>query len=127
MENHNCEAKMEIRNVGSNLKFFRNLTGLSQEKVADQAKISRSFYKSLESTNDSAPSLSTLMSICTVLKIPLDFVVKDCGIRLFSDYANSEILKQIQNQTDEVNAIYSAALLALYEQLHKGDILTKPE
>jgi len=116
------ECKMEIKNIGANLKYFRRLAKLSQEKVADMAGISRSFYKSLESTNDAAPSLSTLMSICTILNVPLDFIVKDNGIRLFSDYAQSEILKQIQNQSDEYNAIYSDVLLTLYEQFRKTSL-----
>lgn len=122
MNSKKDDYKMSIKNIGKNLKFFRRISGLSQEQVATCSKISLSFYKNLESANDSAPSLSTLISICTVLKVPIDFILKDCGERLFSDYVNSVIVKQIQQQDEFCNSIYSDVLLSLYENLHvKGD------
>lgn len=110
---------MSLSNIGQNLKYFRNLRNMTQREVADIAHISLSFYKSLESTSDSAPSLETLMGICMALEIPLDFIVKDCGIRLFSDYSNSLMLTKLQQFDEKEQESISKMILTLYEILHR--------
>ena len=109
---------MKLSNIGQNLKWFRKMRSMTQKEVAEAAHISLSFYKSMESTNDAAPSLETLMSICMALNIPLDVVVKDCGERLFSDYANSVLVMEIQKFNIQENEAISKLIMTLYETIN---------
>jgi len=100
--------KMSIANIGKNIKNFRNLRKLTQEKVAEMANISTGYYKSLESKNEEAPSLETLMKICMALDVPLEFIVKDCGVELFQDFCNYRIKNEIKGSPKSKSLICSA-------------------
>lgn len=117
----NDESVMKLSNIGSNIKYFRSLRGLTQKEVAEAASISLSFYKSLESSNDSAPSLETLMGICMALEVPIDFIVKDCGIRLFSDYASDFMLKKIQKFDGLEHKVISDSISSLFKLITESE------
>ena len=112
----NLDGEMKLVNIGQNIKHFRKLRGLTQEKVAEIANISTGYYQSLESRNEESPSLETLMKICMALNVPIEFIVKDCGIELFQDFCDYKIKTEIKNS--KTKKLVSSALLNIYDFLN---------
>ena len=109
-----------FKNIGHNIKFFRKLRRLSQKEVAEHANVSLSYYKNVESKNEEPPSLSVLIKIATTLDVPLDFIVKDSGIQLFSDYTDCELLRRIQSYNGQDRNRLSHLLLDIYMITHNS-------
>ena len=111
-----AKNEMNIANIGKNIRHFRKLRGLTQEKVAEMADISTGYYKSLESRNAESPSLETLMKICMVLDVPMEFIVKDCDIELFQDFCNYRLMTAIKDSPSK--SLVCAALFNIYDFLN---------
>lgn len=56
--------------IGDKIKFFRNKAGITQQQLAEKAKIDRSMISKLEN-NNAKPSLDTLCEIATALGIDI--------------------------------------------------------
>ena len=114
------KKQMSIINIGKNIKHFRKLRGLTQEKVAEMASISTGYYKSLESKNEESPSLETLMNICMALDVPMEFIVKDCEIEVFQEFCNYRIKNEIK-ASPQTRKLISASLFTIYDFMNETD------
>lgn len=111
----------KINFFGSNLKFFRRQTGLTQEQIAEKIGMSYSYYSRLESGH-SAPSLDALMKITSTLDIPLDFLLKDDGCRAYQIYATSKFIRELSNMDDDALKYYADTLFQIYRHIKERDI-----
>ena len=59
--------------IGKNLRMHRKDKGLTQGEVAQQAGISRTAYRNIE-TGKADPKVDTLISICNVLGVKMQDV-----------------------------------------------------
>lgn len=62
--------------IGANIKRFRKLRGLTQERLAEKAKISRSYLADVE-RNRYNPSVDTLQAIAKVLDVRIDDLLQN--------------------------------------------------
>ena len=64
------------------IKTLREDKGLTQEKLAENAKLTRGYISRLEkgSYADDSPSLRTLRQIADGLKVPLEFILAKAGL-----------------------------------------------
>jgi transcriptional regulator with XRE-family HTH domain len=62
--------------LGSRVRFYRSLRGLSLRDVAHRSGRSRSFLSEVEA-NSVSPSLRSLEKICDALEIPISTIVRD--------------------------------------------------
>ena len=104
-------STMSISNIGKNIKRFRKIRRLTQSEVAALANIPQDRIQSIEeSKEDNAPSLDNLMRICMALEIPIDCLVKDCGVKLFEDYAHLRAFSVYQRLDNSKKARISELL-----------------
>ncbi len=89
-----CQKKM-----GSNIKKYRNIVGVTQEKLAEAVERSPSHINKTENGH-TMPSIETILKIADTLNVGLD--------RLFSDVLNNkedmyaqELLKYQSDFTNE--------------------------
>ena len=77
--------------IGENLAFYRKLSGLTQQQVADAINLNRSTYTKYE-TGVSEPSFEILKKIADVLNVDLPSLLKkeDDGLS-FSDSSTEEV------------------------------------
>ena len=68
------DTKMASETISYNLRRFRSAKGLSQEKLAAKAKISRPAYRKIE-TGKSMPGVATLQNIAHALDVKLQDLV----------------------------------------------------
>ncbi len=57
-------------NLGKNIRKYRKLRGLTQEKLAEKANLSNSYISDIECGKINVPTL-TLFEICYVLDVEL--------------------------------------------------------
>lgn len=60
--------------IGSRIKYFREAKNWTQERLADEADVSKSFISEVEN-NRRNPSAEKLLGIATVLGASLDFIM----------------------------------------------------
>ena len=108
-----------IKSIGKNLKYFRLLFGLSQEELASRSNMSTSFYKKIETMQAKNPGIKNIVRICTALNIPMDFLVKDNGIKLFDTYTNTRIFEEISNLPNDEFELLTKSLAFQYELVKK--------
>jgi len=65
--------KMAHDFIGKNLRMYRKAKGLTQGEVAQQAGISRTAYRNIE-TGKADPKVDTLISICNALGVKIQDV-----------------------------------------------------
>jgi transcriptional regulator with XRE-family HTH domain len=72
------------------IKTLREDKGLTQEKLAEGAKLTRGYISRLEKGNyaDDSPSIRTLRQIADSLKEPLEFILAKAGLTQ-DDYIKS--------------------------------------
>lgn len=69
---HNfCMANSTIINIQKNIKYFRNLRGLTQEKLGELCGISHDYISEIE-RGRKVPSLKRLIIIAEQLEVTLD-------------------------------------------------------
>lgn len=77
--------------IGENLAFYRKLSGLTQQQVADAINLNRSTYTKYE-TGVSEPSFEILKKIATVLGVDiLSLLNNDDDALSFSDSETEEV------------------------------------
>lgn len=64
------ENQMKYIQLGLNIAYYRKLIGYTQEELAEEAEISRSYISAIEAPNEVKTfSLEVLFNIAAVLKI----------------------------------------------------------
>ena len=114
----------KIKGVPEKIKALRKTTGFTQEKMAEELDISYSHYTKIES-GDTQPGWELLLAISNYFSVPFDFIVKDSGWRLSSDYANSVMLKEIQSKNNEESELLSNVLSYIYLNIKKNEFENK--
>ncbi|MGL6198677.1 MAG: helix-turn-helix domain-containing protein [Lachnospiraceae bacterium] len=104
-----------MKTIGTNLKYYRKLFGLSQEELAFRCNLSTSFYKTIEAMKAKNPGIRTIARICHELNIPLDYLTKDTGYRLFEHYRNVHMFEEMSKLPDEEFKIFTDALTLQYK------------
>jgi transcriptional regulator with XRE-family HTH domain len=64
--------------IGANIKRFRKLRGLTQERLAEKANISRSYLADVERDRYN-PSVDTLKAIAEALDVSVDDILESAG------------------------------------------------
>lgn len=75
-------------NIGENIKKYRKSNGMTQQKLADAANISRSYLGDIEN-NRYNPSIETIKNIVSILGITMDEFFSEQ-----SDYKSIELTKK---------------------------------
>lgn len=89
---------IDFKSIGKKLKEIRLSKGLPQDAVASAAEVNTSHISNIEN-NRVKVSLSTLIYICNVLGVTVDYVLSS---EYTSDSAiDREILKEISDFSDE--------------------------
>jgi transcriptional regulator with XRE-family HTH domain len=65
--------------IGARIKYLREARGWSQERLAQEARVSKSFISEVENDRRN-PSAEKLLDIATVLGASLDFIMKGEGM-----------------------------------------------
>ena len=75
-ENIIMKTKERLKNIGINIKSERLRKGISQEELAEKCDISRNSVSLIE-TGKINPTILRVIDIARVLKVNVDFLVKD--------------------------------------------------
>lgn len=72
MNETDYDYKNLLLSIGLKISYYRKMSGLSQEELAERVGVSVTFIGMLEAPNlYKAPSLKTLNKIATVLNVPI--------------------------------------------------------
>ncbi len=72
MQDRFTEYEQNIyKNIGSNIRFYREKANISQELLAEKVNCSREFINRVENNKDK-PGLPLLINIALVLDIPVE-------------------------------------------------------
>lgn len=92
----------------ANVKYLRNKRGISQQALANEFNLSRGQVASYEDGR-AEPNLSTLMSIATYFRIPIDALIRHdittTKEDLFIDIGNSRVLFPVIINSDDEDMI----------------------
>lgn len=86
--------------------------------MSEELGISESHYSKLE-TGNKQPSLDMIINICQYFDVPMDYLFKDEGYRIFSDHVNAEIISEMQEFTDDEYKMLSNVLNYIYLNMGK--------
>lgn len=117
--------------LGSNVKYYRKLKGLSQADLAEKVGVSTQFIKQIE-TNRDDPGMDTFAKISKVLEIPADYLLLETD-RYFRNQALTRIFDELSElDDDDLNRIlFIAQKVQEYklekEELDKTDLGSLPE
>ena len=79
--------------LGARLRELRHESGMSQQEVADEAKVSVRVYWNWE-TNRNEPRISTLAQLALLFNVSLDYL---CGLTTYRTVLREEVVYQIKN------------------------------
>lgn len=66
------QYKMNLIKIGLKIAYYRKLSGMTQEKLAEECNLSPGYVAQLEGPNSFfCPSLKTLFVIAEVLSVPV--------------------------------------------------------
>ena len=66
------QYKMNLIKIGMKISYYRKLSGMTQEELAESCNLSAGYISQLEGPNSYfCPSLKTLFTIAEVLNIPM--------------------------------------------------------
>lgn len=102
---------MDYKTLGKNIRKYRLMQGLTQEKLAEKCNCSSSHIGQIENARG-IPSLETVVQIANVLSITVDQLLKE-------SYSNPELvyLKEIAERIDKYpvkKRIHACESLMLY-------------
>lgn len=92
--------KLDFKKIASRLREIRLQRGYTQEYIADKVDVSVTHISNIEN-NHVKISLSTLVQVCKVLDVTVDYVLEN-------EFSNSEnildqaIAKELQNKDDQI-------------------------
>ena len=90
--------------IGGNVRKYRISNGLSQESLADQAKVSQSIISSLES-DKTKPNAQMLSRIAEVLDVDINTLLTDeKNVQHISGNATGKIIGNIHSHQITVNS-----------------------
>jgi len=85
--------------LGENIKSYRKILGLSQDKLAEKVGISTHSIKMIEANNQT-PSLDNYLKICEALKVPSDILLADSS-KQFKLAAIASLIDEFSKLPDE--------------------------
>jgi transcriptional regulator with XRE-family HTH domain len=96
-------------NLGNTLTAIRKERGLTQTKVAIQAKISNGYLSEIEK-NKKTPDIETLDAICKVLKVPIPILLfKAVNEESIIDPDKKRLVREIKPLFEQITkALYFA-------------------
>lgn len=110
---------LKIENFGNNLKSIRKKSGYTQESLAEASNVAHSYIIKIENGQDT-PGIDTAIKISNTLQVPLEFFLKDEGIRLYETYANIYMIEEMNKLNEEKFHLLSDTLFSLYK-IFSGD------
>lgn len=106
-----------LARLGTCIRSAREIRGLSQERLAERAKINNSFLSQIE-RGLKAPSLKTLLAIATELKVPVG--------QLFADDEGATSALVEREVAELLDGATAAQKMDLLDLLRVGLKLTSP-
>lgn len=113
--------KTYAKAIASNIKLFRKIRGLTQEKLAEKADMSLSNLRNLENAVASNPGIINLIKVAKVLDIPIDFLLKDLGVRKFESYSAISMIEEIEKLPDNKHNDLVTLIYELYRMINSKD------
>ncbi|MDR0307240.1 MAG: helix-turn-helix transcriptional regulator [Chitinispirillales bacterium] len=121
-------GKEIVNTVSKNLKRYRNLKDLSQEKLAKKVGISRATYTNIESGKEE-PKVSTLQIVANALDVDIFKLFAPIpelpSLRLRSKTVLSAKMKNLQEQAKTDFAFWLKGYNHLERTLQKREILVR--
>jgi transcriptional regulator with XRE-family HTH domain len=81
------------------LKYLRKMNGLTQEQMAEKAKISITQYKKYELGNG-YPLAEKLIGLAKFFNVPVDYLLRGED-SLFCDFATAALFKELRKMDDD--------------------------
>ena len=94
--------------IGQNLKYFRELKGVTQYEMADYAGLSKNYISALERDKNN-PSIQVIISYCSKLNITPNDILG------FKNNIMPELLSLLSSLNPEMQERYYKILKALVE------------
>ena len=69
--------QLKVSSIGQNLEYFREAAGLTQEKLAEMAGVSRNFIARLELGISKNPEIKNLAAVADALNLSVDDLLAD--------------------------------------------------
>ena len=113
--------------LGRNLAFFRKLTGMTQQQIADRLNINRTTYTKYE-TGGSEPSIEMLKRIAKVMDVDVNALVYDESpdeIMIADAWNNSfEINNKIKSLRRQIARLTPQEMKQLNSALEEAGVLS---
>lgn len=113
--------------LGRNLAFFRKLTGMTQQQIADRLNINRTTYTKYE-TGGSEPSIEMLKRIAKVMDVDVNALVYDESpdeIMIADAWNNSfEINNKIKSLRRQIARLTPQEMKQLNNALEEAGVLS---
>lgn len=106
---------IDLKNFGSNIKYFRTRDGKTQKQYSEMLNITEAHYQKLE-TGNASPSLDVILEAGIKIDVPIDCLLRNEGFNCFDAYATSYFYQEIMKYTDEQFKFYNQVLLDIYTQ-----------
>ena len=71
------EEIINYTDFGSKLKEIRELRNMTQKELAEAVDISENFIARIEINNGGHPSISTIVKLCNILNISMDYLLSE--------------------------------------------------
>lgn len=109
---------MDYHNIGKRIKLERNKAELTQADLAEKANITTAFIGQIE-RGETKLSLETLVNICNVLDISIDYILRD-SVKTNSSSAIQELLLLLRNRPAKDIITLVDLAKVLFENLDKN-------
>ncbi len=107
----------DYKQLGLNLKKYRNEAGLTQEKLAELADVSLAHVNSIENVRG-VPSVAVLFKIADVLKVTLDQLCYG-SIQKIDGYLNKEFYRLTEGFDEKQSQCAANMAVSVWEQYRK--------
>ena len=91
-------------NIGSSIRHFRKIKGLTQGDVEEKSGISQSYLSQIE-RGDKSPNMETLKTLCDSLDIPLPLL-------LFSSLEEEDVVESKRGILTDLKPVFEDLLLS---------------
>ena len=92
------EKTLDYKALGLKIREVRKSCNLSQERLSELVGISSNYLSRVETCNGGVVSLPTLVKICNVLSVSMDYVLSDSLALPDADVLNLNALSQDDKQ-----------------------------
>lgn len=99
--NNDIELTIDLETLSRNMKFLRNMHGISQDELAATIHLARSTYSAYE-TGNKVPDLQTIDALAALYNIGFDSLVNHdlaTGLvnRIYFDQKDDELMELLNN------------------------------